>query len=98
MSHKEKKISKAPKARTPALSKAARGLAKATTPRQRALMIAQLSVAWNAHPEWGIGRLLSSAASIARGELRLNPAHVTDKEIISGLKALIPDEWEEQPR
>lgn len=70
---------------------------KPTTPRQRAAMLKQVTETWDAHPEWGVGKLLSSAASIARGELRINPAYVTDKEILSGLRALIPDPEELAP-
>lgn len=54
-------------------------------------MIAQITETWAYHPKWKIGRLLSSAASISRAELRINPLHVSDDEILAGLKALIPD-------
>lgn len=52
--------------------------------------------AWAYHQDWTLGKLLQSAASISRGQLRLNPGVVTDAELVAGLKALIPDEWEEE--
>ena len=58
-------------------------------------LLSQIEETWAHHPNIGIGELLSKAASITRGELRLNPAYVSDDEILSGLKALIPSEWEQ---
>ena len=83
--------------KTSKVSKMSKAKAKVlTTPRQRASMLKQIAETWDLHPEWGIGKLISSAASISRGELRLNPNGITDKEIMSGLKALIPADWENQ--
>lgn len=59
-------------------------------------LIQALIEAWEEHPAWTFGRLLQSAASIARGELRVNPAIVGDGEMIEGLRALVPSEWEKE--
>jgi len=58
------------------------------------MIVNQLRASWEAHPDWTLGRLLQGAASIARGELKVNPAHVRDMELMNGLKALIPDDEE----
>lgn len=60
----------------------------------RKRILKQIEQAWEEHPHWGIGRLISSAASISRAELRLNPHGVTDGEIVKGLRALIPESVE----
>ena len=60
--------------------------------RQR--IIGELALAWEGHPDWSLGRLISSAASISRGQLRMNPREVTDSELRSGFRALLPDEDE----
>ena len=65
---------------------------KSAAARKRVLR--QVELSWAEHPDWGIGRLISSAASISRGELRRNPRDIPDREIMSGLRALIPDEDE----
>lgn len=57
-------------------------------------MLRQVALSWDAHPNWELGRLLSSAASIARAQLRMNPREVSDRELASGLRALIPDDDE----
>ena len=62
----------------------------------RTVLVQALVEAWDEHPAWTFGRLLQSAASIARGELRVNPAIVSDGEIIEGLRALVPSEWEKE--
>ena len=50
--------------------------------------------AWAHHQNWSLGRLLGSAASIQRGQLRVSPVGLTDEELTVGLKALIPEDWE----
>lgn len=68
-------------------------------PRERQLdVIAEVDTAWVYHQDWSLGKLLQSAASIARGQVRLNPAVVSDEELIAGLRALVPDEWETQAK
>lgn len=57
-------------------------------------ILAEVEVAWGYHPDWTLGKLLQSAASIARGQIRLNPGVVTDEELSHGLRALVPDDWE----
>ena len=59
-------------------------------------LLAEVEIAWGYHPDWSLGKLLQSAASIARGQIRLNPAVVSDEELGAGLRALVPDEWETQ--
>lgn len=60
------------------------------------LMLDAVREAWVHHQDWPLGKLLQSAASVSRGQLRMNPGTLTDEEILSGLKALIPDEWEQE--
>lgn len=60
------------------------------------LMLDAVREAWVHHQNWSLGRLLQSAASISRGQLRMNPGSLTDEEILVGLRALIPDEWEQE--
>ena len=62
-------------------------------PAQKRLL-KQIEKTWIEHPNWTLGKLITSAASISRGQLRLHPLVVTDREIASGLRALIPDEDE----
>lgn len=50
--------------------------------------------AWAHHQNWTLGKLLESAASAARGQVRLNPSVVSDEELVKGLKAMIPADWE----
>lgn len=57
-------------------------------------MLRQVALAWDEHPEWNLGRLIVSAASIQRGELRKNPREVNDRDLAVGLRALIPDDDE----
>lgn len=60
----------------------------------RTRVLNQVALSWDHHPEWGLGRLIVSAASIQRGELRKNPREVDDRDLLVGLRALIPDEDE----
>lgn len=62
----------------------------------RDALLQEVENAWDYHPDWTLGKLLQSAASIARGQVRLNPAVVSDEELVVGLRALVPDEWETQ--
>lgn len=60
----------------------------------RTRTLRQVALSWDAHPEWGLGRLIVAAASIQRGELRKNPREVNDRDLLVGLRALVPDEDE----
>lgn len=57
-------------------------------------MIAALTDALDYHPNTPLGKLISNAVNISRGQLQSNPAFATDAEILNGLKALKPDDWE----
>lgn len=67
---------------------------KGAAPRTRKMIVKQIALSWEEHPDWTLGKLLQSAASISRGELKVNPAFARDMELFNGLKALIPDEDE----
>lgn len=64
------------------------------TADSRSETLAALAEAWDFHPDWGIGRLVHSAAAIVRGQIQVHIPGVSDAEIEGGLKALIPSEWE----
>lgn len=67
-------------------------------------IINQLQETWKHLPHFSIGKLLSSAMEVQRGEKGrsqitrtergLNPLHGSAEEIIQGLRALIPFDWE----
>lgn len=71
---------------------------KVTSKASRNRVLKQVAASWDEHPEWGIGRLIVSAASIQRGELRKNPREVSDRDIMVGLRALIPDDDDVAPK
>lgn len=62
---------------------------------ERAELIQAIVVAWEYHPNRPLGKMLSAAMNISRGELRSNPAFAGDAELLEGLRALVPDEWEQ---
>lgn len=64
--------------------------------KERKALVEALVVAWAFHPKRSLGQMLSAAMNISRGELRSNPAFAEDAELLEGLRALVPDEWEQE--
>lgn len=64
--------------------------------RAQTTMLNQVKKTWEHHPDWTIGKLLQSAYNISTGEVRTNPAYAKHGQILSGLRALIPEGGEEQ--
>lgn len=56
----------------------------------------QIKKTWAHHPDWTLGKMLQSAFNVSTGELRTNPAYATNEQLMSGLRALIPEEGEEK--
>lgn len=63
------------------------------SPQERKFMLETLLGVWNDHPRWGLGQLVTKAASIVPGE-RVSIEKATDQSIMAGLEALIPAGWE----
>ena len=62
--------------------------------RKQEATLETVALAWRHNPGMRLGQLMASAANISRGQLHMNPAHVTDEELLSGIRALVPHEWE----
>ena len=62
--------------------------------RDQKAIIEALTAAWKHHPTVPAGKLFEKAMNISRGQLRGNPAFATNAELTSGLKALVPFDWE----
>lgn len=59
--------------------------------RQQSAIINQVKATWAHHPNWTLGKLLQSAYNISTGEIRTNPAYAKNAQLMSGLRALVPD-------
>lgn len=62
--------------------------------KKQEVALEAVALAWRHNPGMRLGVLMASAANISRGQLHMNPAHVTDEELLSGIRALVPHEWE----
>lgn len=69
---------------------------KETTEVDRFNMLSQIGQTWPYVPHFSIGELIAAAMGISRGELRgkQDMRLGKEEEILSGLRALIPMEWE----
>lgn len=60
---------------------------------ERRELLGELLGVWEAHPRWGLGQLVSKVSLIGAG-CKVDLAKQVDGEIVSGIRALVPDDWE----
>lgn len=59
-------------------------------------LLALLAEVVELQPTRTVGQIMRAAMDISRGQLQSNPAFAGDAELIEGLRALIPAEWEKK--
>lgn len=64
--------------------------------RNKAAIVKALAEAIKHNPNTPVGKLIGNAVNISRGQLQSNPAFAGDAEVLEGLKALIPSDWEQE--
>lgn len=64
--------------------------------RSTAAVVKALSEAVKHHPNTPVGKLIGNAVNISRGQTQSNPAFAADSEVLAGLKALVPSDWEQE--
>lgn len=57
-------------------------------------MLDQIRKSWAAVPQFGIGKLLKSAAEASSADKRQRPENTSHDDLLLGLRMLIPDEDE----
>lgn len=62
--------------------------------RSTTAIVKALGEAVKHHPNTPVGKLIGNAVNISRGQMQSNPAFATDAEVLEGLKALVPSDWE----
>ena len=46
------------------------------------------------HPSWEVTRIISNASDVIKGAYHASPRGTSDGDLLRGLKALVPEEWE----
>lgn len=64
--------------------------------RSTTAVVKALGEAVKHHPNTPVGKLIANAVNISRGQAQSNPAFAADSEVLAGLKALVPSDWEQE--